>query len=378
MRKTPIIVVYAGPAWRNRQANPYNYLLSEALSAEGCEVHDLNRKNGIFGRPDVVHIHWPQNECKGPPLRAIRRSTELVLQLALQRVRGAATIWTAHNVYGHDQDHPLLERIVMWCVTRMISGVVYLSTSSQALAEARYPKLRRKPHAVIPHGLYGASFSSDKDRAAARAHFGIPLQENVISFIGDIAPYKGLDELLKAAADLKPSELFLLVAGSFKADENYSRQILAQISQLQSAGHRIAFIEQRLTNSEMVDAIKASDIVALPYKRIANSGLAMLALEHAARLLVTDHPVFRELRDEIGSARIMITGEHFSASAVRAALADYGVSPQQGMETFRRARSWPRIAASTVQFYRRCGARFIQPTRSDGSKAEESICDAAD
>ena len=355
------IVVYAAPARRNRDANPYNYLLSEALSAEGCKVHELNRKNGIFGRPDVIHIHWPQTQSKGPIGQASKRSAEYIFRLALQRTRGTAVIWTAHNMHAHDQNNPALERLLMWCVTRLVSGVVYLNASSRSKAQATYPALRRKPHVIIPHGAYGALFDSGKDRLGARTQLGIPAKEKVISFVGDILPYKGLDKLLRAVADLEPSEASLLVAGAFKADDSYVRDIREAISRLQTSGHRVVLIERRLTNSEMVDAIKASDIVALPYRRIDNSGLAILAIEQGARLLTTDHELFRELRDELGHDRIVVAVENFSANAIRAALSKTGSEAEQGVDAFIRARSWSLIAAETVAFYRRCGA---EPSKS--------------
>lgn len=351
------IVVYAAPARRNRHANPYNYLLSEALSAQGCDVCELDRRNGLFGHPDVVHIHWPQTRAKGPILKALQISGELALRLAIQRARGAAIIWTAHNIHAHDQNNPALERALMGCVTRLISGAVYLSATSRDMAEARYPALRRKPHAIIPHGIYGAVFDSEKDRSAARAHFSIPPSERVVSFLGDILPYKGLDVLTKAVMKLKPSELFLLVAGTFPADDSYAQEIRAGISKLQVLGHKVRFTERRLSNSEMVDAIRASDVVALPYKAAANSGLAILAIEHGARLLTTDHAVFRELRDEVGSDRITIAGPDFDADAVRTALQGKKGGAQDRIDTFLQARSWTSIAAQTVAFYRRCGAK---------------------
>ena len=356
----PRMIVYAAPARRNRDSNPYNYLLSEALSVEGCEVHELNRENGIFVHADVIHLHWPQNQSRGRFRIALKKSVESVIRLVIQRTRGAAIVWTVHNIHAHDQNNPVLERVLMWCITRIVSGVVYLSASSRSAAEATYPALLRKPYAIIPHGTYGDFFRSCNDRSITRDHLGLPATEKVISFVGDIAPYKGLDNLLEAAMDLKPKEAVLLVAGAFKADDGYIRKIRAMISRLRTSGHSVVFIERRLSNSEMVDALNASDVLALPYRRVNNSGLAILAAEHGTRLLTTDHDVFRDLRDELGEGHVIVAGQDLNVNVLRTALSQDGGSVGQSMDTFLRVRSWPSIAAQTVAFYRRCGASSRQ------------------
>ncbi len=350
------LTVFGSPARRNRAANPYNYLLSEALAAKGCDVSELTRRNGVLGAADVIHIHWPQGYAKGPALKALQKSFELVLRLAIQRLRGAAVIWTAHNVHAHDQNRPRLERLLMGAVTRLVSGVIYLGDSSRAPVEAAYPALRSKPWTVIPHGLYGDLYSSDQTPAQAREAFGLTPDERVIGFIGDIRAYKGLDLLIEAFAQLPPSAATLFVAGALPTDDDeHASAVRDGLARLSRTGHRVVAVDQRLGNKEMVEAIRASDVAAFPYRRVANSGLAMLVLEHGGRLLTSDCPLFHELRAEAGADLVLVADKGFTGDALEAALAAKPSS--MAIDDFRRTRAWSTIAERTVEFYRRCGAR---------------------
>src|SRR5262245_5960872 len=68
------IRVLPSPARRNRAQNPYNFLLSQALSDHACEVVEADRRNSLLGRADIFHVHWPQGEAQGHWPRALGKS----------------------------------------------------------------------------------------------------------------------------------------------------------------------------------------------------------------------------------------------------------------------------------------------------------------
>lgn len=351
--------VLASPARRNKHQNPFNFLLAEALSAEGCEVVELDRRNSLFGRFDIVHVHWPQGEARGRLPRAMGRSALLLLRLAVQRVKGARIVWTVHNVHAHDQENPSIERALMHRVVRLVHGVIFLSVSSREAAYADMPELASKPFAVIPHGLYGER--SKKSRGEARARLGLPPESRVLGFLGDIRPYKGLDGLLDAFAATPPGHLTLFVAGIFP-DKPYGVAMEARLADLAAEGHAIVFRRERLDDAALVDAIRASDAVALPYRAIWNSGLATLVLENGGRIIASDAPVFRELQEELGADWVHVADGVLTADMLTAAVARRPDAGSPAIEAFRAARSWSRIGDETVAFYLRLGAARRQPS----------------
>jgi beta-1,4-mannosyltransferase len=348
--------VLASPARRNRAANPFNFLLSEALAAHGCEVVDLDGdafpRWDVFrlrGRWDVFHIHWPQNYA-----RTLKGVFILVARLSIQRLKGARIVWTVHNVFGHDRQHPILERVLMWFVARLVHGVIFLTTSSRIAAYEEIPKLGAKPFAIIPHGLYGER--SQKTREESRALFGVPHDRPVIGFLGDIRRYKGLDLLLTAFAELTPGRATLFVVGAVP-DEAYGAEIRARLSALATKGRSIVFREERVDHATLVDAVRACDLVALPYRASWNSGLAILILENRGRILASNAPVFGELQRELGPEWVETFDGDLTGEKLMAALDKSVKGEAERMEGFRASRSWLHIGAATIAFYGRLGAR---------------------
>jgi beta-1,4-mannosyltransferase len=351
--------VLASPARRNREQNPFNFLLSEALAARGCEIVELDRRNSLFGHFDIVHIHWPQREARGRLPRAVARSALLLLRLTVQRLRGARIVWTVHNVHAHDQENPTIERALMRRVAGLVHGVIFLSASSREAAYAEMPGLASRPFAIVPHGLYGEL--SKKSRGEARAGLGLSPESRVLGFLGDIRPYKGLDILLDAFASTQPGHLTLFLAGIFP-DKAYGATMEARLAELAAEGHAIVFLRERLDDAALVDAIRACDAVALPYRAIWNSGLATLVLENGGRIVTSDAAVFRELQEELGADWVNVADGVLTAGMLTEAMGRRPDAGSRAIETFRAARSWSRIGEETVAFYRRLAAARHQPS----------------
>lgn len=346
--------VLASPARRNRDRNPFNYLLSEALTAEGCEVFDLDGRNWLYSRADVLHLHWPQEAASGSPRSALRKMARLIARIVVQKLRGARVVWTVHNVRSHDGDNPAMERWLMGRVASLVDGLIFLTQSSRDAACEEMPALAAKRYAVIPHGLYGTV--SDTPRETARADLGLPPDRPVVGFLGDIRRYKGLDLLLDAFEQMEPREATLLVAGAF-ASGSYGAEVRARIASLVEKGHAVRFIEERLDTPRLLDAVRACDVVALPYRAIWNSGFAILVLENGVPILTTDAPMFRELERELGPEWVRIAHGALTGETITHALAVGAAEDPASMGAFRAARSWSQIGAETVALYRRLGAK---------------------
>ena len=356
--------VLAFPARRNRDRNPFNFLLSDALAAQGCEVFEFDGQGGLREQIDIFHIHWPQEAARGRRRSALRKMFWLATSLLVQRLRGARIVWTVHNIYGHDQNNPTIERVFMWLVARLVHGLIFLTESSRSAACAAMPALAAKPFAIIPHGLYGNR--SEKTREEARTAFGLPQDRAVIGFLGDIKRYKGLDLLLNAFEQMPAGKVALLVAGE-APDPDHRTNIRTRIDALVDRNHTIAFYEERLNTEHLVDAIRACDVVALPYRALSNSGLALLVLENRVPVVATDAPTFRELRRELGSVWVRIVDSPPTSEAIIAALAT--PLPDRDLPSIRafcNTRSWPEIAAETLQFYRELGARATPHVTAQG------------
>lgn len=362
--------ILASPARRNRERNPFNFLLSEALAARGCEVVDLDGSNGFAGGWDVFHIHWPQDAARGRRRIVVWKCIRLLLTLSAQRLRGASVVWTVHNVRGHETTNPGLERWLMTAVGRLVSGVIFLNDSSRLDAYAATPEIANEPYAVIPHGLYG--YRSQKSRDEAREQFGLPLGGRVIGFLGDIKRYKGVDRLLAAFEEMLPGEATLFIAGAF-TEPAYRATTHQKLVALDVRGHSIVFHEDRLDNEKLADAARACDLVVLPYRVVWNSGLALVALENAVPILVSAGRMLTELQSEVGADWAYGFEGDLNGEALRSALDRASSSHETESPTLSDARQWDEVAAATIAFYRRlrtaahsgdsANAQLNEPTR---------------
>ncbi len=119
----------------------------------------------------------------------------------------------------------------------------------------------------------------------AKGKFGIKDADIVIGVIGGTQKYKGLDVLIKALNTIN-SRCTLLIAGVVREyDEQYIRR------NLRNNNINLALKLRGLTDMEFADAIQASDIIVLPYKKEFDgaSGPLVSGIFHKKIILASNH-----------------------------------------------------------------------------------------
>ena len=88
----------------------------------------------------------------------------------------------------------------------------------------------KKPRGFCPHPLFD-NFGDSVDKLEAKKKLGLDPDSNYALFFGFIRDYKGLDLALKAFGEkaLKGSNIKLLVAGEFYADEDKYLSIIKEL-----------------------------------------------------------------------------------------------------------------------------------------------------
>jgi glycosyltransferase involved in cell wall biosynthesis len=176
----------------------------------------------------------------------------------------------------------------------------------------------------------------------------------VVLFFGLLRPYKGLDLLLDAWRGLGPGR----AAGAELWIVGMPRMDLAPLQAAAPAGVRI--VPRFVSDPEVLALMRRASLVVLPYREIAQSGVAFTALGAGAPLLLSDVGGFREIAAS-GAARLFPGGD---SDALREAIADLLGEPARLAEMARHARnaaegdySWEQIATRTLELYRRLGER---------------------
>ncbi|MEP6507757.1 MAG: glycosyltransferase [Gemmatimonadales bacterium] len=339
----------AWPAFANRLENPYNALLYSALRDLDVEVVEFSVQRLLFGpRADILHIHWaPTNRIRGAKRAVVKRtSAEMLWLLSLARRRGMKVVWTAHNVTAHDKrEHPDLEKKYWPMVADRLSAVISLSKSGTEVLRDRHPPLATVPAFVSRHGSYRGAYPRDLSPEKARTALGIPTDAKVLSFVGQVRPYKNLPALLRAFSKVDDPNAVLLIAGKLKLYEHS-----AEFEDLVARDARVKVFREFVPADKLQLYLNAADLVVLPFRETLNSGSAILGLSFDRPVLVPGHVSLVELAREIGGDWIMtydgeLTPDILIRSLDRSLSMRGATAPLESLE-------WPLIARQTRDIYR--------------------------
>jgi glycosyltransferase involved in cell wall biosynthesis len=148
---------------------------------------------------------------------------------------------------------------------------------------------------VIPHGINNRILRTGITREEARRKLGFESTAHIILFFGQIDKYKGVETLIDAAALLikKDPSVVLMIAGKPKGRLDYVLKLKEHIAKvLPEENVRLRF--QFIPVDEVETYFAAADCLALPYKRIFQSGVIFLAYRFGLPIIATDVGSFRE------------------------------------------------------------------------------------
>ena len=129
-------------------------------------------------------------------------------------------------------------------------------------------------------------FNHDKfNTDSAREYLNIHA-ENLILYFGYIRPYKGLQNLISAFAELikeRDDTKLLIVGECYEDPEIYKKQILEL-----KIVDKVHFKNEFISNEQVEPYFKAADFICLPYNSASQSGIIMIAYGFGKPVVVTD------------------------------------------------------------------------------------------
>jgi glycosyltransferase involved in cell wall biosynthesis len=182
--------------------------------------------------------------------------------------------------------------------------IVFSSAGAQALLEGGlYNEVIE-----VPHGTLEPASIDDDDVRRVRSLY--QLEKPFVLALGFTSADKGTDVLLDAASSIaaeRHGDVQFLIAGSprirrgvfwimGRRDARFQQQLASQAKRL--ANVDIAF-GGFVADQDVAPLLYAADVVALPYRRITQSGIANLALASRSVIVCSDLP---GLRSDLGNA----------------------------------------------------------------------------
>ena len=324
----------------------------------GVEVRTLYA--GVFGEAPAWRrgLRWLRATARS--LRAARRrgarachlhlfqSTPLeLINAASARLAGLRLVVTAHDVASLAGGAEPLARLIYG----LAHAVIVHNETSAADARRVLGVAADRVH-VIPHGHYLESVpAAPPDAGAARAELDLPPGGPVVLFFGQIKRAKGLDLLLRAwpAVRARHPQAQLVVAGRPWKDEAGGYEALVE------AGSGVHLRWGYVPEAHIPLYYAAATVVALPYRRIYQSGVLLLAQSYARPVLASDLPAMREAVAD-GETGFLFEAENADALGRRLldVLADPGRAEAVGRAGHRALsdrNEWDAIGRQTAQVY---------------------------
>jgi len=265
--------------------------------------------------------------------------------------KGSCVVYTVHDLYPHDaRSTPTLRRRLgraYRASARLVAHTRF--TSEQLVNEFGIPPERI---AIIPHGAI-VPLLRPGDDAAADPPAELQGAEPIILLFGQLRPGKGLDVLIRAAALLRDEGVpFRLVAAGESADPQPYRRLVQDLG-LESMVHLRA---ERIPEGEVRAYFATAAVVALPYRVIDQSGVAVMALSFGRALVASNLAGLGEL---VGAADcgLLVPPEDppSLAAALKRLLGDEALRRRYEANSLRYAKAaldWSVIAGQTIAVYR--------------------------
>ncbi len=275
------------------------------------------------------------------------------LNIFLAHICFREIVITAHDVesFVDKLEVPVLSR---WVYKRAQLVIAHNQISKSELIDRI--GLRSEKVCVIPHGNYLHSISAVPQQDDARAKLGVPKRSKLILFFGQIKDVKGLDLLLEAMPGVleKHSEAMLMIAGKpWKSNFNKYDKIIKKLNIARSCITHIRYIP----DEDVPLYYSACNLVVLPYHKIYQSGVVLMAMSYSKPVIVSDLPGMTEIVTDGKNGFVFLEGdkndliEHINQCLSDNILLDRIAA--RGLEYVKSQHDWSEIGKKTVTQYQK-------------------------
>lgn len=209
----------------------------------------------------------------------------------LTRLTLGKVVITVHDI---ESFKPVISKKILASIVYKLAHllIVHNEYSKKELTRI-HPTLSNKT-SVIPHGNYLDYAGPQPDKKVARERLNIPQNADVLLFFGQIKEVKGLDVLIKAFALAKKnnSNLYLLIAGKVWKDDFSKYENLIDDHNLKN---NCILKVKYIPDEDVQYYYSSADVIVLPYRRIYQSGVLLMAMSFGKAVLTSDIPGMTEI-----------------------------------------------------------------------------------
>jgi glycosyltransferase involved in cell wall biosynthesis len=340
IRYTPRIVFYRRTQLASYRAGRLTRPVWRLLRLAG-HLTSLARLTPAVGRYDALHLHFP------PVLPVDARWLQLVR-------RQVPVVHTVHNLWPHRSTRHARDRQGL---RRLYHACHHLIAHTEDTVRGLIEEFEVPPERIsrIPHGNFRQFWN--QDRVSVPALGNAAEHTPTILMFGELRPSKGADVLLRAAAMLRDRGLafrVLLAGRPLTAVQPY-RDLAHELD----IEDRLVFDLRYIEEEEVPSYFEAASVVALPYRAIDQSGVAVAAVTMGRAIVATRIAGLAELVEQ-GECGLLVPVDDVEslAAALGRLLTDDGLRRRLEANARRYAATalaWEPIATQTIDAYHKAG-----------------------
>ena len=299
---------------------------------------------GEFGKPDVIQIHDWLTVSAGVSAKHLLRSP-LVMTFHSTEASRSSTISTPESAMVHGLE---------WWGSFEAARVIAVSgwMKSRAIEEFKLPEA--KVH-EIPNGVDTGMFARKVDVEATRSRWNVGPGDRLITAVGRLTSQKGFDDLIRAYPEIRrsiPNSRLLFLGDGYMRAELES---LALAERVRDATTFAGFV----SDSDLVAAIKSSDVVAVPSRFEPFGIIALEAMAGGSPVVVSKVGGLAEIvEDGVDGLEVDPNSPSSLAKAAVRILSDRELASRLAARAREKAKSysWEVAAERTLKVYQAAAA----------------------
>jgi glycosyltransferase involved in cell wall biosynthesis len=209
-----------------------------------------------------------------------------LFSILLARMAGRRVIVTIHDVTTLSARHKTSRYGHIIC--RLAHAVIVQSAVSRDELMMQY-HLPPDKMRMIPHGNYIPFRLPNTPRNEAKRQLAVKEDSAILLFLGQIKEAKGLDVLINAmplVLSKHPHALLVIAGRPWKLQFSVYERMIHDLG----IGNRCRVLLKYLDDREIALLLSAASLIVLPYRRIYQSGISLLAMSYGKAIVASDIP----------------------------------------------------------------------------------------
>ena len=231
-------------------------------------------RSAIQLKPDILSLDWIHQYSVSPSVwvSLVKSAVFCVDVLIVRYILGKKLVWTIHNLQHHEPRPRKIEAWISRFFAQKCTRIRLLGKGIEEHVCERFG-VNRDRIVVIPEGSYIGWYPDVTNQTEARAKLQLAENQKIWLYLGNLRPYKGVEDLIEAFQKLKPTHTQLLIAGN-----PYQKEYAAGLQKLAGQSPDIHLKMETVADSDLQYYFHSADLVVLPFRHVLNSGTVLLAM----------------------------------------------------------------------------------------------------